>query len=41
MKIKILKWLRWKVSNLGEYCNRHPYDDFAYGLYLTLIDIVY
>lgn len=41
MKIKILKWLRWKISNLGEYCNNNPYDKLAYGLYLTLTDIVY
>lgn len=38
---KIKRWLRWKTSNLGEYCNNHPYDEVAYGLYLILIDILY
>lgn len=35
------RYLRYKVSELGEYCNNHPYDKVAYGLYLIMIDILY
>lgn len=38
---KLKRWGRNKVSNLGEYCNNHPYDKVAYGIYLMLIDILY
>lgn len=41
IKIRILRWLRLKVSDLGEYCNNNPFDDFAYGMYLILTDIFY
>lgn len=41
IKVEILKWLRHKVSNLGEYCNNNPYNKAAYGLYLSLVDLAY
>lgn len=41
MKQKLLRWVRWKVSDLGEYCNNNPYDELGYGLYLILTDLLY
>lgn len=41
IKIRLLRYLRWKAAKLGEYCNNHPFDKGAYGLYLTLIDLLY
>lgn len=37
----LLRWARWKVSNLGEYCNNNPYDEISYGLYLIMVDLLY
>lgn len=35
------KYLRYKVSKLGEYCNINPYDMIAYSFYLMFVDLLY
>lgn len=39
MKQRLLRYVRWKLGSLGEYCNNNPFDKIAYTLYLILIDI--
>ena len=39
LKYRVFGCLMKKAHKLGEYCNEYPSDNFAYGLYLIIIDV--
>lgn len=39
-EVRMRKWLLNQIDEIGCYCNEHPYDKYAYNIYLIMCKLV-